>query len=176
MKNKILIIGSVLLALTLLVVFSFNNSDTEGEHFKEISLSENNSVINKELPAYYDTIISVGLDAAGISGVYVVVGQLTDAAKEQFNGELKAHIRFYNGVYYLFTNEMDKAEAIRVISHELIHINQYNTGQLIYDDGEITWNGEKYDLSTLDYDYRPWEKDAFDREGDLSNKISEILH
>ena len=176
MKNKILIIGSVLLALTLLVVFSFNNSDTEGEHFKEISLSENNSVINKELPAYYDTIISVGLDAAGISGVYVVVGQLTDAAKEQFNGELKAHIRFYNGVYYLFTNEMDKAEAIRVISHELIHINQYNTGQLIYDDGEITWNGEKYDLSTLDYDYRPWEKDAFDREGDLSNKISELLH
>jgi len=176
MKKKILIIGSVLLVLSLLFVFSFDSSATEGEYFKEITLSENNSIFNKEMPSYYDTIISVGLDAAGISGVYVVVGQLTDAAKEQFNGELKAHIRFYNGVYYLFTNEMDRTEAIRVISHELIHVNQYNTGQLIYDNGEITWNNEKYDLSTLDYDYRPWEKDAFDKEGDLSNKISEILY
>jgi hypothetical protein len=176
MKKKILIIGGLLLVATLVLVFSLKTSATEGEYFKEITLSENNSIINKELPTYYDTVISVGLDAAGLTGVYIVVGQLTDAAKDQFNGELKAHIRFYNGVYYLFTNEMDRTEAIRVISHELIHVNQYNTGQLVYDNGEITWNGEKYDLSTLDYDYRPWEKNAFDKEGDLSNKISEILY
>jgi len=175
MKKKVLMVVSVLLVLILAIIFSFKTSATEDGYFKEVTLSENNTIFNKELPAYYDTIISVGLESAGLNGVYVVVGQLTDAAKEQFNGELKAHIRFYNGVYYLFANEMDRVDAIRVISHELIHINQYNTGQLIYEDGEITWNSEKYDLSTLDYDYRPWEKEAFDKEEDLSNKISQIL-
>lgn len=175
MKKTILIVVSLIIILVLVFGLFNRLSATEDGYFKEVELSQSNSVYNKEMPSFYDTIVSVGLDAAGITGTYVVIGQLSDAAREQFNGELKAHIRYYNGVYYLFTNEMDRVEAIRVISHELIHINQYNSGQLIYEDGELTWNNQKYDLSTLDYDYRPWEKDAFDKEGDLSNKISEIL-
>lgn len=176
MNKKILVIVSALLVVSLVLFFSLKSSAREDGYFKEVTLSENNSIYNRELPSFYDTIISVGLDASGLNGVYVVVGQLTDAAKDQFNGELKAHIRYYNGVFYLFTNEMDRTEAIRVISHELIHVGQYHSGQLIYDNGEITWNGQVYDLNSVDYDNRAWEKDAFDREGDLSNQITKVLY
>lgn len=178
MKKKILIIIGAILLISLVVVFSINLSAQESGYFNQVKLSESNGnfITNTEFPKYYDTILSVGLEGAGIIGAYVVVGQLTDVAKEQFNGELKAHVRFYNGVYYLFTNKMDRLEAITVISHEIIHIHQYNSGQLFYENGEITWNNEKYDLSELEYDNRPWEEDAFDREGDLSDKITQILY
>jgi predicted metallopeptidase len=71
---------------------------------------------------------------------------------------------------------MSRGEAIKVISHEIIHIYQYNSGQLFYENGEITWNFKKYDLSSLDYDNRPWEKEAFDNEDVLSKKIFEALY
>jgi len=47
---------------------------------------------------------------------------------------------------------------------------------LFYENGEITWNFKKYDLSFLDYDNRPWEKEAFDNEDVLSKKIFEALY
>lgn len=178
MKKKILIIIGVVLLISLVVVFSLNLSAQENRYFNQVDLLESygNTITNNQLPSYYDTILSVGLSSQGVMGTYVVIGQLSDAAKEQFDGELKAHVRFYNGVHYLFINEMDRVDAIKVISHEIIHIYQYNSGQLFYENGEITWNYEKYDLSELEYDNRPWEKDAFDKETDLSNKILQILY
>lgn len=171
MKHILLqiILGAVLISAIILI--TLNVSATEIT-FKEVQLSSNNSVTNTVSIPYLDTIMSVALDEMGIAGVTVVISDLSDAAKNQFNGELKAHIRFFNGVYYLYIDNLGRNESLEVISHETIHINQYNTGKLYYtENGELFWNGELYDLDNVDYDKRPWEREAFSNGGDLYSKI-----
>jgi hypothetical protein len=178
MKRKTLII--LVLSVLLVGLISFlliNTSVREEDYFNQVELSDNNFITNTEVNAFYDTIISVGLDEAGISGVNVVVSELSNGAKEKFDyGELKAHVRYFNGTYYLFLDKYGRRESIEIISHEIIHISQYNTGQLSYENGELYWDGEFYDLENLDYDNRPWERDAFIRETDLGIRVYSKLY
>jgi hypothetical protein len=70
---------------------------------------------------------------------------------------------------------MDREEAIRVFSHEIIHILQYTSGEIAYDGGaEVIWKGRSYPLD-LDYSFRPWEEDAFAREGVLQQQLTSAL-
>jgi hypothetical protein len=39
----------------------------------------------------------------------------------------------------------------------------------------VYWKGDEFDLNGTEYDKRPWEEDAFDREKPLSNAISNVL-
>ena len=141
MKRKTLII--LVLSVLLVGLISFlliNTSFSEESYFNQVKLSDNNFITNTEVSTFYDTIISVGLDEVGVSGVNVVVSELSNGAKEKFDyGELKAHVRYFNGTYYLFLDKYDRRESIDIISHEIIHISQYNTGQLIYENGELYW-------------------------------------
>jgi len=178
MKRKTLIILGV--SVLFLGIISFLLIDTnvrDESYFNQVELSENNFITLSEQNTFYDTIISVGLDEAGISGVNVVVSELTFGAKEKFDyGELKAHVRYFNGTFYLFLDEYNRREAIDIICHEIIHISQYNTGQLSYENGELYWEGRLYDLENLDYDNRPWERDAFSRESVLASKVFKKLY
>jgi hypothetical protein len=76
----------------------------------------------------------------------------------------------------LFLDNLNRNESIEVISHEIIHMAQYNTGQLIYENSELYWEGQIYDLENLDYENRPWERDAFIKESELSSKIYNVLY
>lgn len=175
MKHILLqvILGVILIGVIVLI--SVKARATE-EPFKQIELSNNNSITNTVSIPYLDTIMSVGLDEMGIAGITLVISDLSDASKNQFNGELKAHIRYFNGVYYLFTDKFGRNESIEVISHEIIHIFQYNTGKLYYDEsGQVFWDGEAFDLENVEYDKRPWERDAFSQSGKLYSRIHDKL-
>lgn len=176
-NKKIILLVSLLLLSILFVGFYYINYDKETEEFfNDITLSENNLIVNNVLPKYIDTILSVGLDQAGLVGVNLVINQMNDGVENVIpDYELKAHIREWNGTYYLFIGSISKSESIRVLSHEIIHIHQYYSEELKYFEGKVYWKGDEYDLSNVDYDKRPWEEDAFDRERSLSNAIETIL-
>lgn len=174
MKKIGLVILSLLLVFLIIFLIIYNKKDEKP--FNSIQLSENNQITNRTNITYYDTIINVGLDVMNIRGVSVVVMELTDNARNQFDGSLKAHVRFHEGVYYLFIGEEDRFDAIGIISHEIIHINQYNTNQLIYDGQVITWEGQPFGLTDLEYNDRPWEKDAFEKQKDLTFKTNLLLY
>jgi len=176
--RKVLLYTSILLLTIIGMFIGCNAFSNEDKPFNQIVLSEDNMVINYTNVNYYDTVLSVGLNQAGVNGVLVRMESLSDAAKSNFDGELKAHIRYYNGVYYLFVDEFDREEAITVIAHEIIHILQYNSGQLQYDlaTGYVVWENETIDPIQVSYDNRPWEQDAHQRDGQLSIKIRDILY
>jgi hypothetical protein len=166
----VLVIGSIVLAMLALT-----NDDKE-DYFKEVELSNSNTVINSlNRMHYYDTILAVGMDVAGLNGITVILNDLSDAAKNQFNGELKAHIRLYNGDYYLFLGAMNRDEAITVVSHEIIHIQQYQSRDFIYENNEITWLGVPHSLDG-DYETRPWERDAFEKQNNIEKAIRSVLY
>lgn len=176
MKNNSILF---LIVICLLVFASFviYNSQEENEpSFTPVKLEDNNYVINNSLPSYYDTIVIVGLDKVGIKGITVTIEELSDQAKQTFSGELKAHVRFVDGRFYLFIDPMSKKNALTIISHEIIHMKQYLDGTFQYDDGRITWNGEAYLLDDINYDDRPWETEAFQMESQLASQISDVVY
>ena len=172
-KNIILIVGVIIFLLLFFVIIG--NTQGEDKPFKQIELSYRNAVNNFENPSYYDTILQVGLDNMGIEGVIVNVMKLSDGAKSQFDGELKAHVRYVGENFYLFIDEMEREEAIQVISHEIIHMEQYMSGDLVYNGTNVIWLGQEISSNSKEYEDRPWERDAFKRENELSDNISKIL-
>lgn len=177
-KNKkiILFVSLILIAIGVVGFYYINENKDREDYFNNVVLSDNNLIVNNVLPKYIDTILSVGLDRAGLVGVNVIVNEMNDGVESIIpDYELKAHIREWNGNFYLFVGSVNKSESIKVLSHEIIHIHQYYSEELKYFEGKIYWKGDEYDLNNVDYDKRPWEEDAFDRETSLSNAIESVL-
>lgn len=156
--------------------FIVSNVDAEDKPFNQIELSNNNTIVNNNFPKYYDTVLSVAMDQMGLSGYVVVLYDLTDNAKSQFDGELKAHIRYVNSNFYLFSEGFDRQESIDVLTHEVIHMQQYASGDLIYENDQVIWKNEQIDLESKEYERRPWENDAFEKGSQLSNTVKSILY
>jgi hypothetical protein len=177
MKKKLYVIGTILIVSACLLLFKFVKG-TGDIPFNKIELSVNNSIMNVTNNRYYDTIVSVGLDQYGLFGIEVQIQELSDKAKDGFDGELKAHVQFFNGSYYLFIDNFGRKEAIEVIAHEIIHIQQYQTNELSYnhESGILEWQGKLFGTHQLEYSNRPWESDAFDKQGQLESKISDVLY
>jgi hypothetical protein len=175
MKNNIVKIILALLILTILY-FLFFKTNSEERPFNQIQLTENNFIYNEKFPVYYDTILMVAMDEAELAGFNVILRELTDGAKSQFDGELKAHIRYDNDDFYIFTSMMNRNEAIEVLSHEVIHMLQYRSGNLIYANGNVTWMGEVLDLNSKEYEQRPWEMEAFQQQTKLISLVEGSLY
>lgn len=173
MKKKVLIISIVLL-LILLLFFVIKNT-SKIEYFKPIKISYNNEVMNGVNPSFYDTILYVGLDKLGIQNQKIIINKLPQNAQSSFDGELVAHIRYHDNIFFLFVNELSRTEAIKVLSHEMIHIKQYLSRDIVYENGVVTWKGEEIDLSRVEYDRRPWEIEAFRDETEIKNHIEKTL-
>jgi hypothetical protein len=174
MKNNIvkIVLGVIVLLILLFLIFK---SKREERVFNKVELSNLSTIDNVVFPTYYDTVLSVAMKEMGVGG-YVIVGQLSDVAKGQFDGDLKAHIRYFSSKFYLFTEEMDRSESIEVLCHEVIHMQQYSSGDLVYDNNFIIWKGEKIELNSKEYMDRPWEKDAFDRQSKLIRSVESVLY
>lgn len=69
------------------------------------------------------------------------------------------------GHYNLVVRSDIGAGLMDVLAHEMVHLRQYTTGRLWLNlsTGAAMWEGKIYS-STVPYEERPWEKDAFDRQ------------
>lgn len=87
--------------------------------------------------------------------------------------DLKAQVRKVAGGYIIEVNDLPAFEVNEVIAHELIHIQQYERGQLrlLPSPLFVVWNGRTYSLLNTPYKYRPWEIDAFNRSPALARKL-----
>jgi hypothetical protein len=176
--KEILIVLLIMLSIVLLSLLLITNADANDDLYNQVELSTYNYVLNGTQNNGYDTVAKVALDAAGISGVQVFIQELSESTKSQFDGELKAHVRYFNGEFYIFISDLDHKEAIDVISHEVVHIQQYLSGDFVYDQstGDTYWKGDLYYPDNIPYERRPWEHDAFDLQGTISDKVSAILY
>jgi predicted metallopeptidase len=173
-KKLLLIIGAIL--LIIVVIFFIFKSPKQDTFFNRIELNDNNYISLNVKQSYYDTIISVGLDEMNLRDIRVVILELSDNHKSQFNGDLRAHIRYHEDVYYLFIGDYGRENSIDILSHEIIHISQYYSGKLNYENDVIKWNDRVYQLNDIEYEDRPWEIEAFSQEKELSNKIKNRLY
>ena len=170
----------ILIVLVVILYFFIKNSNAES-YFKPVKLSDSNEIVNTTTSSYMDTVVSVGLDVLNVRNCEIVIKSMTDEMKGNFlsqNGlSLEASIMGSNGLYDVYVNGISKQTAITVLSHELVHLKQYETGDLqLIGDGKVTWKGETINVLDLNYEDRPWEREAFQTQTDVANKIKKILY
>jgi hypothetical protein len=128
-----------------------------------------------------DTIVSVGLDVLNVNNCNIVIKSMDDNIKNRFfnqNGlNLQAAVVGTNDMYDIFIDNINKSETITVLSHELVHLKQYNSGDLnVVGGGIVIWKGNKINVLDIPYEQRPWEIEAFNKQGDVASKIIKIIY
>lgn len=170
-KNILKKIGIAFLLLSFLFLLYRLISYDKETYFKRVSLSENNQITNRTDVVYLDTIVSVALEKIAIENIKVLILPLKKNKIIDNNFEIRAHVRAFGNFYYIWIDDMSKDEYINVLSHEIIHIHQYYTGRIVYEDNKVFFNKKEYDLEKISYENRPWESEAFI----LQNALKETL-
>lgn len=173
-RNFLYIWLLALIALAIVVILQ----EIPDKPFKKAQYSDNNYVVNYTGYPYMDTIVYVGLDSLGMCDVTVEVKTLSQDAKNNFpdNIELRGLLFGSGREYTMWVEKSDRKGHIRIVAHELIHLRQYHSKQLIYDGFYVYWARAKYDLKEIEYFSRPWEADAFEHEVKLDRQIRSVLY
>jgi predicted metallopeptidase len=149
--------------------------------FNRIDIETTNLIANRTDRNYLDSIVYVGLNEMNLDSVAITIRQISPEVQAMFdsNSQLKAHIIGKENQYIIFVDDMSRDEAIKVLSHELIHLKQYYTKKLILEKDKVIWDGKEIyqsEINEIEYKQRPWEAEAFAGQRGLENKIREILY
>jgi hypothetical protein len=148
--------------------------------FNLVEFETTNSVVNKTHLTYIDSIVYLGLNYLKIDSVYISVRPISNEVKTSFDPymTLKAHIIGNEKQYMLWIDDMSRSESITVLSHELIHLKQYNESKLLITNSYIIWNDNIYtydEVNSTDYFKREWELEAFKKSFELEAHLRSIL-
>ena len=152
------------------------------EEFIILDIETTNVTLNYTDRLYLDTIVKVGLKQMGLDdNIVVSIRPISDEIQQRFDSEmiLQAHIMGKGNQYALFVDDMSRYEAIKVISHELVHLKQYRSEKLILNKNSVIWDGREYsewEINDMDYMRRPWEREAYDEQRWLSSTLNELLY
>jgi hypothetical protein len=182
-QNIILIIVASL--IVGLIVFLLLRDEKQA-YFKEVTYDINNIITNSSSYPFMDTLLHVGLNELQIKDNYILVKELTPSYANYLfiNGDLDIYAMMVgkDQQYIIFIKDgLSRDKVLSVISHELIHLNQYHNNDLMVDylNQMVYWKDHEYAfnyLGHIEYMERPWEKEAFRLEPDLKNAIKSILY
>lgn len=151
---------------------------TKPRYFNTYEFSKDNYVTNRASRDYLDTIVQVGLDELGIARNSVMIKDQPES-KNLGNGyETLAYIVFSNDQSIIYVHRsIGRYKAIEVLSHELIHLEQYHQKRLvILDSVYAEWEGLRVEPKKIPYSLRPWEIEAFENSMELETKIKKHLY
>lgn len=163
--------------LAFVVIIFLITKANQDKPFNKVTFIESNFVRNKTNMQYLDTLVLAGLHALEIDKTSILILPLNVATSGEI--ELKAHIRQVENGYIIFIKDVDRNSNIEIISHELIHLQQYRSGDLTVNllTNELIFDKKVYQVNNLPaYDARPWETEAFIKQEDLKIKIKNILY
>lgn len=179
---KKIIVGITIVILSAVLIKTCDKSEL---YFNtDINLEQmNNSnyILNKTNIDYLDTIIITGLYKLDINYVIIMIKDLNEDIEKQLNLyhdiNIKAVVVGEDPQYVMYIKDDYRDKHIDIISHELIHIQQYNNGELInLNNRQVIWQGDTLTISDIPYFDREWERDAYYNQVDLYNNIKEILY
>jgi hypothetical protein len=179
--KKLKIILIILLIIVLFLGLYFLKRKPEVP-FKDIELPNTSNFINNRTEnKYLDTVLLLAADRLGIDAAIISVFPMSNETKINFEREnnisLKAFIIGSDYRYAIYTEDLDRMESITVLSHEMIHLKQYNTKRLVViGNGVVEWEGQKMDVNLIPYNDRPWEREAFREETKISKELKKILY
>lgn len=177
-KNFLKITISIILTLSLFS-FKIGNIKEKYNEYENNTINDNNIVINNKLKkTYLDSVVNIGLHELEIKNITVIIRDLTDDIKSTLPSDITyfALVKKYDNNYVIWIDDMNRTNSIKILSHELIHIQQYNNKRLIINNSNIYWEQKEYlNINYVNYYNRPWENEAFKKQSDLSTRITNKL-
>lgn len=177
-KTILILVGIILLSLTTYLIIKDKKNIKYFDRV-ELNRSTNNVTDNTDVK-FLDSIVHVGLDILEVDSVNVQIRKLPKTSTLDLGDlDLLAHIIGEGNSYIIFIKDNEtRNEFIQIISHELIHLKDRDSGKLILFDkyGVIYGDQEWEDGRRVDYNNRPWEISAFERGPILAQEIKEILY
>ena len=137
--------------------------------------SDTTRIVNYSQVPNIEYYVRMGLELLHINTINVVIHNLDKELKKTFSKgyELEGYVSKLEGGYIIHVAKgLTKKELITMLSHELIHIKQYESNELIVCKDTIIWQG--HDLTALtnsEYEFRPWEVDAFNKEESIQHQL-----
>lgn len=176
--KKWIIILFIILIIGIITFFIINQKE---KYFNHIIIENTNILNTIKNKNYLDTIIYTGVKSLEIENLIIVVRPLTQENIENLSFdnklELKAHIQGMDDTYIIWINPNEnRSTYIEILSHELIHLKQYYTKELLISDNNIYWKNQIININDYTYENRPWEVEAFFKQKELEKKMLQILY
>lgn len=151
------------------------------ESFKIVKLPDNHSLIYNDTKTHYlDSIVLFGLHKLNIDSVNIVIKSLQNESVSNDNRNVYGKLIKNDKIYGLYLiSDLSRKDYINIISHELIHLQQYQTNKLIVEKDSIQWESFKNSTNNwmlINYNNRPWELEAFENQDSLINYITKTLY
>lgn len=174
---KKFIIGFLIVIIAIfgaIVIFKLN----EDKPFTNKNIIFKNYVVNDTKMVFLDTIVQVGLNKLNYEKIIVYLSPLNSdnipSISEEIN--IRAYIVGNFSVYIIYVSSLSRSNAIEVIAHELVHLQQRQTEKLIIDDKRVIWDKKEFDFKSIPYDQYPWEIEAFNEGKILAKEIKNYLY
>jgi len=171
-KTLLIILGIIIITFFITKLIVSNPK----QYFDKIELSKTNFVRNETSMNYIDTIVKVGLNKLNISGTVIFIKPLVKTHIDEY--DLRAYIVSDERSHYIiYLNNTDRNSELVSLSHELIHLKQYYTHELVVTKNYVIWKNKKININEIpSYLQRPWEQDAFKNSNSLYLKIKNTLY
>ena len=72
--------------------------------------------------------------------------------------------------------KLNLTDLFSTLSHEFIHIDQYDRGDLEIIGKYAVWKGNTLDMTKVKYETRPFEKEAFGKQDAIKKEVKELLY
>lgn len=140
------------------------------------------TITNYSKNEYVEKLVRYGLQVLGMDKKEPLIIRIKQFIKPVKQGEYTIHaliqpIPELDKVYDLyFSPEYTfKSELREWISHELVHLQQYVTGQLKIDGKKVVFKGVEYEYGTYD-ENSPWEREARSKQSKIATEIRKKLN
>ena len=177
-------IVAIILAALLLAFLIWKLATKPERYFKTITIEHQHIFNTVKERNYLDTIVYAGLvNLSQINdSLIVVIKPLTNEIKSLYPDELelKAKIIGEGNTFIIWTQpDLGRDEYITVLSHELIHLKQYYTKELVVQPGMTPlWQGKLFVVENTAENVanRPWEIDAISKQPMLKSLMLNTLY
>lgn len=177
LKNIAIGIGALFIAVLLWAMFIYSPKD-----FTYVGISDfSNHVENRSSISYADTVAHVALQVMGIEYIVVSIYDVPDHMTRFFSRNGKDLHGFVlqdsENVYRIFmSTTLSRNKYLLYMAHEVIHIAQIHEGRMDVSRAPfVRYEGIIYSTNHVEYEDRPWEIEAFDRQQEIKHLMGGIL-
>lgn len=135
-----------------------------GDFYKIFRNNEEIKLLVKEAAAFYAKEL-------GLKGVTINMRSVFPEKRADIHGYVQKHLYPAKEKEYDMTIHLNhgKISILETVAHEMIHVAQWERGDLQDFGYRRLWKGEDHTLTP--YSKRPWEKEAFKKEVPLAKKF-----
>lgn len=183
-KERLLKIIGIILLILILIFTIYKIITYKEKPFNHIIIDEKFKIVNATNLNYLDTIMYAGLKTLYFNNndtIYVAIlplSKIENYIQKDKDVDLQAFITGRNNMYQLFIGEYSRNKNIEIISHEIIHLEQYYTDKIqVLNNILVVWEKDTVNINEYtDYYSRPWEKEAFNGQKSKEVEMRSVLY